>query len=182
MIIKFFQLKSSIQQFKPVISFSTYRENRETFYSIAPCTYSYTLEDRIQAIVKSLLQSEPSQSLQPILTPRSTQGWSFTQGKEPFSIGQDKEHRLHWIVEYSLELSFLDTAFAFPSSHDHRREQQKSVCLAASYRIHMSGVRHAVLCLSIECQVFPDLPARNVSFFPVFLCAFSLLWCFGERF
>lgn len=51
------------------------------------------------------------------------------------------------MVECSLELPFLDTAFTFPSSYDHRREQQKSVCLAASYRIHMSGAQHAVLSL-----------------------------------
>lgn len=184
MIINFFQPKSSIQQFKPVISFSTHSENREPFYSLAPYTYSYVLEDHIQAkrLKSLLLQTEPSQSFQSILTPRSTQRWSSAQSKEPFSIRWDKEHRFHWIAECSLELSFLDTAFAFPSSDDHRREQQKSVCLAASYRIHMSGAQHAVLCLSIECRLFPDLPALNVSCFPIFVCAFSLLWHFDERF
>lgn len=72
-INNFFQPKSSIQQFKPDISFSTHSENREAFYSLAPYIYSYKLEDRIQAILKFLLQTEASQSLQPILTPRSTQ-------------------------------------------------------------------------------------------------------------
>lgn len=85
-----------------------------------------------------------------------------------------------WMVECSLELPFLDTAFAFPSFYDHRREQQKSVCLAASYRIHMSGAQHAALSLH-GMSALPWAPCPACLLLPIFPCAVSLLWGLVEK-
>lgn len=176
----FSQSKSSVKQFKPIIYFLPLVETRWAFYYLSPSDCFYVLEEPIQAIFRSLFSSlnHPS-PLNPSFLQDPLKGDHLLREKSCSPSGMIKNTGL-WMVECSLELPFLDTAFAFPSSYEDRREQQKSVCLAASYRIHMCGAQHAALSLH-GMSALPWAPCPACLLLPIFLCAVSLLWGFDGK-